>query len=367
MDHIAWLRSKLTTEEINELTQIVTPPAMPLVNEGPQNIKITNTGNAIVEYASVCPFNSINTASLVLYNDKFGIHDVFGNLYSMLPGKIHASSEPRWDRKNPNLFYFIDGNKLCSFNIGEEWNRNAIKVIREFTEYNIGISGKGEGDISEDGNHITLCGDNKEIFLYQFSTNNTLKIPWVLDIESLYTTPDNNVIISGHNEVWLFNVKANKLTQLCASDPHKDVIRDATGNECLIWTNANEAENGCPNGIIKTQLNNLQQTCLLSLGWSKKSGPDSMAVNISCADKNIALISTYGTDPYALYANKLITIDINTKYIKEICSHNSKPLNKYNWQPRGSISRDGTKCLFNSNYGKNIRPEYSEVYLVELT
>src|SRR5712691_5309711 len=111
MEHLDWLLKHLTLEEIYYLYThpLNGIPGPPLQSSQPgsqiqssQVIKepkqITNTGNATVEYASVCPFNSENTAILVLYNDIFGLQDALGNFYKLLPRQIHAMSEPRWHR-----------------------------------------------------------------------------------------------------------------------------------------------------------------------------------------------------------------------------------------------------------------------------
>lgn len=380
MEHLDWLLRQLTLEEIyylythpyNGMVPSITPsqptqPILPDSQPGSQiqsSIKepkqITNTGNATVEYASVCPFNSENTAILVLYNDVFGLHDAFGSFYKLLPNKIHAMSEPRWDRKNPNLFYFIDNNKLCSFDISKDWNGPlATRVLCEFKGR---ISGKGESDISLDGRYLVLVEDERQIIKYNLITNRPESyFYWeAANIESLYLTPSNSVLVSTSNGV--YEVKNGFVQQICNNDPHKDIMQ-YNNEDYVIWTNSNDTVplEGCPNGIEKINLNKLNikksiKDCLLSLDWD-------LAVNISTSDNGIILISTYA--PKDTIQGEIIKLDLNGNH-KVICKHKSKPFNTYNWEPRASISRDGTRFVFNSNYGKNPGSNYSEVYLMDL-
>jgi hypothetical protein len=128
-----------------------------------------------------------NTRLLIQHFSYFALYDGDGNfLKDLYQYRVHVSSEPRWSRTDPNVFYFINGNQLKSFNIGT----NAVSVVHAFTEYSA-ISGKGESDISFDGTHFVFCGDGRYVFVYDFA--NDVKGP-VLDVngypvDSLYITP----------------------------------------------------------------------------------------------------------------------------------------------------------------------------------
>ncbi len=154
----------------------------------------------------------------------------------------------------------------------------------------------GESDISFDGDHFVFAGNGRYVFVYQIST--ATKGP-VFDtggrsFDSLYLTPNNNVIISWtqtgtvrYTGQELFDTKLNFLRQVGRADGHKDVSLDTNGDEILIWTNSNDPQPMCNNGIVKIRLADGQQTCLVSLDWS-------LAVHISAPDNSgFVYVETY--------------------------------------------------------------------------
>jgi len=104
----------------------------------------------------------------------------------------HAEA-PRWSRSDPNVLYFVTGNQLKQYNVAT----NAISVVHTFAEYS-GITGKGKSDISFDGDHFVLVGDNEYVFVYEISTDSegpafdTAGTPF----NAVFITPDNNVMIT---------------------------------------------------------------------------------------------------------------------------------------------------------------------------
>ena len=145
------------------------------------------------EYSTMTPFNQDNTRLLLVHFSYFGLYDGAGNFLQNLPFEVNASSEPRWSRTDPNVFYFVSGNRLKQYNIGT----SSSTVVHTFTEYTR-ISGEGESDICFDGNHFVLAGDRRYVFVYDIS-NDT--IGSVFDtggrgFDSLYITPNDNVTIT---------------------------------------------------------------------------------------------------------------------------------------------------------------------------
>src|SRR5439155_1679884 len=54
--------------------------------------------------------------------------------------------------------------------------------------------------------------------------------------------------------------------------------------------------------------------------------------------------------------------------VVRLAHHRSRPFNDYNWTPRVSVSRDGSRLIYSSNYGLQeilgYPSEYSDVYLI---
>jgi hypothetical protein len=351
-----------------------------------QNTGDSDTGGYLTwitdEYSTVSPFNQDNSYIILVHQSYFGLYDGAGTYLRDLPLEISASSEPRWSRKDNQTLYYHKDNMLKSYNI----STGNISVIHIFSEYNQ-ISGCGESDISFDGDHFVLVGNNEFVFVYQISTDTKFE---VLDtdqnvinfgFDSVIITPSNSVIIS-----WLptgtgrfqgqelFDENMQFLRQVGRADGHKHLTLDTDGQEILIWTNSNDPSPiaNCQNGIVKIRLSDSSETCLLQLDWS-------LAVHITAPDNvGYFYIETFApSNPdsvvnWKLYTNELLKVDLFGN-VYRIGDHRSRPFpgNTYNYQPRISCSRNGSRFVFNSNYGlqsiSGYSPQYSDVYLVIMT
>src|SRR5262245_45364116 len=70
------------------------------------------------EYSSMTPFNKNNTRLLLAHFSYFGLYDGAGNFLRSLPFEINTSAEPRWSRTDPNVIYYVSGNRLKQYNVG---------------------------------------------------------------------------------------------------------------------------------------------------------------------------------------------------------------------------------------------------------
>jgi hypothetical protein len=328
------------------------------------------------EYSTMTPFNSDNSNILLVHQSYFGLYNGSGSYIQDLPLEINSSSEPRWSRSDNHTVYYVHGNQLKSYDISS----GAMSVVHTFSEYSA-ISGFGESDISLDGDHFVFAGNSEFIFVYQISTD--AKLP-VFDagsqpFDSLYITPDNNVIVSWltagsarYTGQELFDTSMTFLRQVGHADGHKDVTSDTNGDEVLIWTNSGDPNPiaNCNNGIVKIRLADATQTCLLQLDWS-------LAVNISGPDHSgFVYVDTYApsnpTPPsgWAAYTNELLQVKLDGSQALRLAHHRSRPNpgNTYNWEPRISTSRDGSRVVYNSDYDlpaiDGYADEYSDAYLI---
>jgi hypothetical protein len=325
----------------------------------------------MTEYASMSAFNSSNTRFILQHNSYYGLYDGQGTYLGDLPFEIHASSEPRWSRTDDASLYYVHGNQLKKHDVGT----GATSVVHTFSEYGA-ISGHGESDISWDGDHFVLAGDGRYVFVYRISNDSK---GTVLDTagnawNSLYITPGNNVLVSylasgagRFRGIELFNANMQFQRQATTVGGHMDVTRDTDGSEVLVWTNAGDPAPICDNGVVKVRLATAQQTCLKELDWS-------LAIHVSCPDQGACVVGTYApSDPdpafdWPAYTNELIRVPLDGTATSRIAHHRSRPLDDYNWSPRASLSRDGSKLVFSSNFGLPEilgRPEnYSDAYLI---
>ena len=349
------------------------------------------------EYSTIDAFNCDGSMFLLVAVDHFQLYSSAAGLVKDLA--IGASDEPRWSRTNPRTLYYHSGNVLIWCDV-----ISGITVsIHAFIEYPA-ISGTGESDLSEDGNHMVFVGDGREVFVYQISTGTKgpvldvtghpldpvmltpdnkfvyqistgTKGP-VLDVtghplDSCYMTPDNNVLISWmgsgtgrFNGMELYDKNMNFIRQIANSNGHKDITRDASGKEALIWTNSNENPvtlPAFPNGIVKIDLATGQQTGLLSLPWSQ-------GVHISCPKSaGFAIVETYAVPAAApgQYGGEILKIPLDGSPLTELCKHGSVQVS-YNSQPKATVRHDGSSVLFSSNMGQITDPNYCDVYRIDL-
>lgn len=328
------------------------------------------------EYSAVNAFNSDNSKFILVHQSYFGLYDGSGTFLANLPLEINASSEPRWSRKDNATLYYHAANMLKSYNVAS----GATAVVHTFTEYS-SISGNGEMDISRDGDHFVFAGDSRYIFVYQLSTDSKFAVfdTGGTAFDSLYVTPQNNVIVSWYpagtvrfTGQELFDINMNFLRQVGHADGHKHLTVDTDGNEVLIWTNSADPQPiNCQNGIVKIKLTDASQTCLAQLDWS-------LAVHITAPDGNgTAFVETYapsnpepGAGGWVQYTNELLQVKLDGSGVTRLAHHRSRPWNSYNYEPKMTASRDGSRLLYASNYDlqkiDGYTAEYSDTYMIVL-
>src|SRR5579885_3281871 len=190
------------------------------------------------EYSTVCPFNSDNSRILLSEFTYFALYDGSGKRIKPLRLEVNTSSEPRWSRTDPKIFYYHFRNQLKKYNV----DTDATSVLHVFREYR-SISAQGEMDISEDGDHLAYAGDGRHIFLYTLSTGTksqeleTRGRPW----DNIHITPDNHLLVTWNkvgrdrfNGIELFDENMKFLRQIAISGQHMHVTRDTDGSEIVV-------------------------------------------------------------------------------------------------------------------------------------
>src|SRR5580704_11997126 len=327
------------------------------------------------EYSTMAAFNSDNSKFILVQQSYYGLYDGDGTFLYTLPLEISSSSEPRWSRSNNGVLYYHSGNQLKTYTVAT----GALETIHTFTEYT-SISGTGESDISADGDHFVFVGNGSQIFIYQVSTGKKFQVLNVGSngFDSAYITPSNQVIVSWltsgttrYTGQELFDINMNFLRQLSHADGHKHLTTDTNGDEVLIWTNSDDPAPiaNCQNGIVKIRLADATQTCLLQLSWT-------LAVHITAPDGNgTAFVDTEapanpqpGTSAWVPYTNELIQVKLDGSGTTRWAHHRSFPVNSYNWQPKLTISRDGTHMLYASDFDLSQidgnPTEYGDTYMI---
>jgi hypothetical protein len=312
------------------------------------------------EYSTMSPFNRDGTRLLLQHQSYFGLYDGEGRFLRNLPFYVAASAEPRWSRHDPGLLYFVWGNQLRTLRVDD----GTSSLVHAFTEYGT-VRGNGEADICEDGDHLVLAGDGREVFVYEISTDR--KGP-VFDagghaFDSLYITPDDNVTITWlqpgtarYTGIELFDSHMGFLRQVTRAGGHMDVTRDTNGEEVLVWSNSADPMPVCHNGIVKVRLSDGMQTCLASFDWS-------LSVHVSAPDAGgWAFVETYAPwDPWPrlgdwpAYTGEILQVRLDGSQRRRLAHHRSRPFETYYYTPRVAANRDGTSLVFSSNFGLQAR------------
>jgi hypothetical protein len=73
---------------------------------------------------------------------------------------MHAGTEPRWSRRGGDIVYYLRGNTLKQYDAGT----GTSGVVHTFAEFGR-VSGNGESDLCEDGDHMVLVGDGRHVFV----------------------------------------------------------------------------------------------------------------------------------------------------------------------------------------------------------
>lgn len=329
------------------------------------------------EYSTVSPFNCDNTRMLLVHQSYFGLYGPKGHYLKDLPFEVSASTEPRWSRLEPSVLYFVTGNELRLLDV--ESGRS--ELVRAFPEYQR-ISGKGESDISQDGDYFVFAGDDREVFVYRIGMDLKGAVLQTdgRSFDSLYLTPDGNVTVTWNvtgsqrfQGIELFDRDMHFKRQVTHAGGHMDMTRDTNGDEVLVWTNSNDPDPiaDCDNAIVKVRLADGHQTCLLKLDWSQ-------AVHISCPDGNgWCFVETYGGDPspntqaWKPYTAEILQVSLDGSDVRRLLHHRSRPSNNYGYMPKVTCSRDGSKLAFTSNYGMPVNhgwpADYTDAYMLTVS
>jgi len=315
------------------------------------------------EYPTASPFNSNNSSLILQHQGYFGLYDGNGTYVKDLPFAVNAGTEPRWSRTDPNALFYVSGNQLMKLSV----SAGTSSTIHTFSEYSA-IRGRGESEISRDGDHFVFAGDapgglaNRDVFVYEISTDTK---GTVLDttghpFNQLYLAPDNSVALgwiatgtARFNGVELFDRNMTFQRQVTHAIGHMHLTRDTNGDDVLIWTNSDDPQpiSNCQNGIVKVKLLNAQQTCLLQLDWS-------LAVHITAGDGNgWVFVETYdptdvpaSTPDWKVYTNEILQLRLDGSEVRRLFHHRSRQTSDYAYQPRATVSRDGGKLVYSSTY-----------------
>src|SRR5262249_5116521 len=134
--------------------------------------------------------------------------------------------------------------------------------------------------------------------------------------------------------------------------------------------NANDPTPICNNGLVKIRIADGTQTCLVTFDWS-------LAAHVSGTDNSgwvlVETIAPYDPIPpsgWFKYTDEVLQVKLDGSQVRRLAHHRSRPLNSYTYQPKVSVSRDGSRLVYGSNFGLQeilgYPTEYSDAYMINL-
>jgi hypothetical protein len=313
-----------------------------------------------VEYSSISAFNCDATRLLLLHFSYFALYDGSGKyLFDCTENgrfEVNASSRPRWSTRHPEIFYYLRGNQVKAYNT---LSRTSI-LVKTFSEYQT-IDDGGEADFGIDGRVRVLCGDHREIFVFNVGTGE-VGPKLATDgrsFNSLYLALNGYQFLVSWDDygtgpfqgIWVYDWDLKNARNLAPVQGHMDVGRDTDGSDVLIWASGADKQplcGGAGTGIVRIPLSGAAPSCITTFPWA-------LALHISCPMKRPGefCISTYGSVPGAIWRCGMHTPSKPEKLID--LQHVAT---SYEQEPKVSCSRDGSTIVF---------IEGNDVYMADLT
>lgn len=364
-------------------------------------------------YSTVSPLNASDTMLFVLATDgTWSIRGANGSILvptSNVPG---FSGHPVWDASNSNLFYYALSNSLYGGTI----NGSSVSatVLHTFSEYSA-VTSMDMADLSQDGDHIALVGQNSngtmDVFVWSISqktktsTYKTVCTGSVAGagqpgcLHKLQLTANNLLSIQFNNDgsgteqgVRLWNGSA--LVHLQDRTGHYDTGYDSNGNPVFLSLNNSYTlaglSNACPSGwgLDVGRISNLSSAvCLLdnvpywhisyrgdaSQPWialsffdSRTPGPEFFTTDAS--------YRTISTSNWQLYEDEIVLGKVDGSSVYRLAHARSRSMESYWAQPHAAISRDGSYVVFSSDMAHpngcpanmHVAGDCSDIYMIKV-
>ena len=373
-------------------------------------------------YSTFTPINGTDTMLFVISDDgNWRIKDLNGNDVVPSANTPIFAGHPVWDATKGNVFYFASYNTLFSGTV----NGNTVQEtpLHTFGEYSSIVS-PDSADLSQDGDHIALAGQNADntmdIFVWSLSQQTKTSVykttctnsggaMWSQPgcLHKLQLTADNLLSIGfmydgpePENGIRLWT--GGTLVHLQDKTDHYDTGNDLLGNSVFIAVN-NSATlsnliNPCPStwgldvrplsSMIAGQPTTSANICLLDHPqyWdvSYRGGVTQPWVALSFFDARPQGPEFYSNDPnyqvpptqvrWEVYEDEVVLAKIDASAVYRLAYARSRSREGYWAQPRAALSRDGKYVVFTSNMAypngcpsnMHVPGECLDVYLINV-
>jgi hypothetical protein len=352
---------------------------------------VTRLVNGTHEYSEMSAINEDDTKIVVgLFNQPGrAIVDFHGNKICNA-SDISGSSEPRWDKTDPNKLWYHVNNQIRTLNA----TTCAGTVYDTISAYaTIGFCG-GESDLSGDGDHFCISNafsGFSHARRYTISTKTlgpeirggSFAAGASMDFGDI--TPINNNIFINFGSPRAFEIYDGTtgvfISKVANWSAHSDRFVSSTGQEMLFTGNGGNPSPGACNGtnLITINLNNGQLNCTgIDLGQyisghfscnNEYSGPTPSRQTCAIStdnDNSVLPLPTNWQSSWTPYNNEVFIQNTDGTGRRRLAQHRSIQQGYYWNQSRASISRDGKYVVFDSNFGRGTTDSSIDVYLISV-
>jgi Abnormal spindle-like microcephaly-assoc'd, ASPM-SPD-2-Hydin len=356
-------------------------------------------------YSTFTALNATDNLVLVIATDgNWSIRSTTGSIVVPSSNIPSWSGHPVWDATNGNVLYYPMGNSVYRGTISGSSVTQTL--LHTFNEYS-GVSSPDAADLSQDGDHMILVGQNSngtmDIFTWSFSQNSKTYVYTTSCtggcLHKLQFSPDNRLTIQFNGDgtgteqgvrLWT----GSRLVHIEDNTNHYDTGYDLNGVPIIVargnsLTLSGET-NPCPSGwgMDVRQLDNVNAAvCLLdNVGsWhvSYRGDASQPWIAISFFDTNSpgpeffssdSNYRTISTSNWQLYEDEIILAKVDGSKVYRLAHARSRSMESYWAQPHAAISRDGKYVVFSSDMAHpngcpanmHVANDCSDVYMIQI-
>ncbi len=346
----------------------------------------------VPQYSKRQAWNADQSFLLLFTGDGTGrLYD--GTTYEFLkPLDDVGGEDVFWHPTNPDLLYFSFGNTLFSYDVVMQ-SPTAVRTFGGYTWINT----RGEGNMSLDGRYYAFVGQTydtdthfKDIVVYDLvldSIVSKMALPTMLsDFDWASISPLGNYVVidyatadtGRYQGIEVYDRNLDFIWQKGLGAGHSDLAVDANGDEVLIMAYYDADLNS---GFVKKfRLTDGVATSLLELS------PD-FDLHISCRNdsrREWCFISTFDAEgrltddslSWLPFEDEIFALKMDgSGDVQRIAHHHSRRFSaitpdrddsNYWAEPHATVSRDGTRMIFGSNWREDIASDSSvDAYAVD--
>ena len=271
-----------------------------------------------------------------------------------------------WHVTNPNTMVYAHDAEIGYWNV----RTNAVTPVRDFTGYTNLKFGPWKGNFSLDGTLVTLSGNGPTgapvFFAYNIATN--AKYPDIdgTNADSVFMSPKGNYVVmkdsSEHTTVYTLNGAVVGQWTEYGRPSHFDLSLDQNGDEVAVGVDKSSSDT-YEGKVIKRRLSDGAVTVLTGGAYP------SWAWHTSTRDTSLLgwAVSSYedngSSDP--LYNREILAIKLDGSVVYRLGDNHSE--NPDYWaQVQGSVSPDGLRVIFASDWENAITARPVQAYVIDL-